>query len=243
MEKILAKDRTHVVETPSITNESAAAISRLAALASLAAAALFLVLLALLHVIKPEFDPSWRFISEYAIGNQGWLMIVAFFALALSCASLGIAIRSEVRTTSGKIGLALLIVVAVTLILAGVFVADPITATKEELTTHGTLHGLAAMMGIPGLPIAAVLISRSLLRNPDWSSARRLVRWTAHLTWISVAFMFGSMFVMLSQTQGKFGPSVLIGWPNRFVVLTYCAWLMAVGWRAFQLSNRRILNA
>ena len=35
---------------------------------SLAAGALFLVLLVVLHILKPEYDPSWRMISEYEIG-------------------------------------------------------------------------------------------------------------------------------------------------------------------------------
>jgi hypothetical protein len=199
---------------------------------------LFLVLLAVLHIVKPEFDPSWRFVSEYAIGNHGWIMVVAFVSLALSCIALIPAIRSHIETTGGKIGLILLLVVAVALIVAGIFVADPITASKDQLTTHGSLHGLAATIGIPGLPVAAVLISRSLLRNNAWSSARLILRLTAHLTWISVLLMFVSMFVMLSQSQGKFGPDVLIGWPNRLVVLSYCAWLMAVSWHSSRLSRK-----
>jgi hypothetical protein len=192
----------------------------------------FLFLLALLHFVKPEFDPSWRFVSEYAIGRHGWIMVVAFIFLAFSCLTSVIAIRSQIETIGGRIGLALLVVVAATLILAGVFVADPITATKDELTAHGAIHGLAATIGIPGLPIAAVLISRSLLRNPAWSSARRSLWFTAHLTWFTVLGMFVSIFVMLGRNQGKFGPEVLIGWPNRLVVLAYCLWLMVVAWQA-----------
>ena len=220
------------------TDTPVSAISQRAACVSFAAAATFLVLLAALHIIKPEFDPSWRFVSEYAIGRNGWIMVLAFLFLALSCFSSMIAIRSQRKTTGGKIGLILLFVVAVALVAAGIFVGDPITASKDELTTHGSLHGLAAMIGIPGLPIAAVLISRSLGRNQAWSSVRRLLLWTAHLTWISVLLMFASMFIMLGQTQGKFGPEVLIGWPNRLVVLAYCVWLMVVGWRASQLSQQ-----
>lgn len=34
---------------------------------------LFMLLLALLHIIKPEIEPTWRFISEYAFGKNGWL--------------------------------------------------------------------------------------------------------------------------------------------------------------------------
>lgn len=237
MQKVLSKDGISLGDTNTTRFKPVTAISQRAAYVSFAAAAIFLVLLAALHIIKPEFDPSWRFVSEYAIGHHGWIMVLAFLFLALSCLASVIAIRSQIKTTGGKIGLVLLLVVAASLIAAGVFVADPITASKGELTTHGNLHGLAAMIGIPGLPIAAVLISRSLVRNQAWSSTRRLLLWTAQLTWISVLAMFVSMFIMLGQTQGKFGPDVLIGWPNRLVVLAYCIWLMVVAWRASKLSH------
>lgn len=214
-------------------------ISEKAGVASVAGAGLFLVLLAALHVIKPEFDPAWRFASEYAIGDYGWIMTVAFICLAISCAAVVVAVRPHVNTIGGRLGLILLVVVAVTLVAAGIFVADPITATSDQLTMHGTLHGVAATIGIPGLPVAAILITRSLVRNPTWLSAKRWLRWIAHLTWISVVVMFASMFIMLSQTQGKFGPEVLIGWPNRLVVLAYCTWLIAVGSHAIKLSRLR----
>src|SRR6185369_7523452 len=52
--------------------------ARLAAIGSLAVA---LIILAL-HAIKPEYQPAWRFISEYAIGPYGWLMKLAFLVWA-----------------------------------------------------------------------------------------------------------------------------------------------------------------
>jgi len=214
------------------------AIPATSARLSLAAAATFLVLVAALHVIKPEFDPSWRFISEYAIGDYGWMMVLAFLSLALSCVTSFIAIRSQIGTAGGKIGLALLLAVAAALATAGIFVMDPITASKDELTTHGNLHGLASMVGIPGLPIAAVLISRSLARNQAWLSARRSLRWTAHLTWITLLLMFATMAVMLPHNDGAFGPDVLIGWPNRLLVGAYSGWLMVVAWHATQLNRQ-----
>jgi hypothetical protein len=48
---------------------SPAAVSPAAARLSFTAAVAFLVLLAILHIIKPDYDPSWRFISEYLIGD------------------------------------------------------------------------------------------------------------------------------------------------------------------------------
>lgn len=130
-----------------------------------------------------------------------------------------------------------LIVVAAALATAGIFAMDPITASKDALTTHGNLHALASMIGIPGLPMAAVLISRSLASDQSWSFARRSLLWAAHLTWISLVLMFAVLGVLLPQNDGKFGPDVLIGWPNRLVVVAYSGWLIVVAWRAAQFAR------
>jgi uncharacterized protein DUF998 len=215
------------------------AISRTAALLSFAAAATFLVLLAALHFIKPELDPSWRMVSEYEIGRYGWMMVLAFLSQAFSCAALFVAIRAQTRTIGGKLGLALLLVSALGMTIAAVFTTDPITASQDELTTHGTLHGLGALLGIPSFPIAATLTSLSLARNRAWSPARRSLLWTVGLVWISLLIFILFMAVMLPQSGGEFGPDVLIGWPNRLFVVANSVWLMAVAWRAAHLSGQR----
>jgi hypothetical protein len=213
--------------------------SRTAARLSFAAAATFLVLLAALHFIKPELDPSWRMVSEYEIGRYGWMMVLGFLSLALSCLTLFVAIRSQIRTTGGKIGLVFLLVSALGMTIAAIFTTDPITASQDELTTHGNLHGVGALLGIPTFPIAATLISLSLARNPAWSSVRRSLLWTAGLTWISLLVFALTVAVMLPQSEGGFGPDVLIGWPNRLNMVANSGWLMVVAWRAALLSRKR----
>jgi hypothetical protein len=96
---------------------------------------------------------------------------------------------------------------------------DPIAASQDELTTHGNLHGLGALLGIPGFPIAAALIGRSLARNQAWSPARRSLLRTAALTRIGLLVFASSVAFLLPQGNGGFGPDVPIGWPNRLLVL------------------------
>lgn len=45
-----------------------------AAILALTASMTTLVCLAGLHVLSPEFDPSWRVVSEYALGRHGWVL-------------------------------------------------------------------------------------------------------------------------------------------------------------------------
>lgn len=212
-------------------------ISRTAARLSLAATATFLVLLSALHFTKPELDPSWHFISEYAIGDYGWIMVLAFLSLAVGYAALFVAIRSQTRTIVGKIGLALLLVSALGLTIAAVFTTDPITASKDAATTEGSLHNLGGTLGI-AMPFAAALIGWRLIRNPAWSSAKRPLLWATGMALVAFLVSFVSVGVMVSQSGGEFGPDVLVGWPNRIEIVSYSAWLMVVAWQAIRVCRQ-----
>jgi len=57
------------MQTTSATT-AVAALSLPTARVSIAAGALTLVLLAALHILSPEFNPSWRMVSEYALDRS-----------------------------------------------------------------------------------------------------------------------------------------------------------------------------
>ncbi len=211
-------------------------ISRAAARLSLATAAIFVVLLVVLHVLKPELDPSWRFVSEYAIGVHGWLMVLAFLSLAVGYLALFVAIRSQARTIAGRIGLGLLLVSAAGLAVAGVFVTDPITTAAGDLTTNGQLHNLGGTLGL-GMPLAAVFVTWTLVRNPAWRSARRSLTVAAAIAVASSIVSAGAIGVMVSANGGTFGPSVLVGWPNRIEVVAHTVWVMVVAGHARRLAR------
>jgi hypothetical protein len=213
-------------------------ISRTAALLSFVSAATFVVLLAALHFIKPELDPSWHFISEYAIGEYGWIMVLAFLSLALGYVSMFVALRSQLRSIAGRIGLALLLVSALGLIIAAIFTTDPITVSENAVTTEGTLHNLGGTLGI-AMPFAAVLIGWKLARNQAWSSARRPLLWATGLALVAFLVSFVSLSVMVSRSGGEFGPDVLVGWPNRIEVAAYSVWLMVVARQAIRVRSQR----
>jgi Protein of unknown function (DUF998) len=212
------------------------AISPTAARLSFAGAATFTLLLAALHLIKSELDPSWHFISEYAIGEYGWIMVLAFLSLALGYASLIFALRSQLQTIAGRVGLALLLVSALGLTIAAIFTTDPITVSKDAATTEGSLHNLGGTLGL-AMPFAAALIGWKLARNPAWSSAKRPLLWATGLALVAFLVSFVSVGVMVSQSGGKFGPDVLVGWPNRIEIVAYSVWLMVVARQAIRVRN------
>ena len=207
---------------------------------SLAASIATLFTLAILHILSPEFAPSWRMVSEYANGNYSWVLSLMFIFWAISSWILALAIWSEVKTTAGKVGLYFLIASGVGEAMAAVF------------DINHSLHGLASLIGIGSLPIAALLISRSLGRTETWSVAKKSLFWTANLTWISVLLM-GITFAILITTFTRVGGDMtsteipttlpdgviaLVGWANRFLIVAYCAWVINVAWQAINLRAK-----
>lgn len=201
---------------------------------------IFILLLSLLHLIEPEIKPTWRFISEYALGKYGWLMVVAFFAWAFAYVFLFFALRRELTTKVGKIGLAMMLVSAFGLLLAGVFTTD--AATAETQTTSGFLHSLGGTLAM-AMPLASLLAGLSLIRKAEWRFARRSILSATIFATFGFLVSAGSLGYLLSQSGGKITPDVWVGLPTRFEILTYCVWLITVSRQTIKINLMRLDNA
>lgn len=206
-----------------------------AARVSLVATATSALALIMLHVVSPELAPSWRMVSEYANGRAPWLLTVVFAGWAVSSVALAIALRPLAATRLGKTGLACLVLAAVGQTMGGLF------------DINHPLHGPAAMIGIPSLCVAAVLLTRALAPRTDIATPPR---WSAHLPWISFALMLGAfaMFIVALQGAGVDmsaqtspmkelppGVSGYVGWANRLLFAATYVWAV--------LISRAVLSA
>jgi len=213
------------------TVKSVNSISESAVRAALASAILFLVLLAALIVLKPEIDPAWRFISEYAIGRLGWMMSLAFLAMAASCVATVIALWSQLGV-GGRIGIVFMLIGALGLTLAALFTTDQITTPLDAQSTSSQIHGLGAILG-DGIPIGATIITLSLIRNKSWRAARGWLIGILAVVWIVYAWLIMSM-----PADGNFGPDVPVGWPSRMLLVSYCLWFIVTAWQALRLRRQ-----
>ncbi|MEQ1612064.1 MAG: DUF998 domain-containing protein [Hyphomicrobiaceae bacterium] len=192
-----------------------------------------LLILALLHVMSPEFRPSWRMVSEYANGRHGWLLAAMFISWALSSWLLAYALYPLAATWPAKLGVLFLVIAGVGEAMAAAF------------DINHPLHMHAAILGMNGLPIAALLIGISFARAGHWGASRRLTLWLSQLPWISVVVMSIAMalfFTGLSRAgivitpdskplaELPAGVMAIGGWANRFLIISYCLWVIAAAW-------------
>ena len=166
-----------------------------AAYVSIGFTAVALLLLAALHVLSPEFAPSWRMISDYANGHYGWVLSLTFVAWALGTWSLATAVAPGCRSTLARVGLAFLVLAGLGQGMAAVF------DINNEVG-----HSVASAFGILGFPIAAMLLSIALTRLPAWREARRVLLVAANLTWISVVLLVVTFTLFVASYSASGGP-------------------------------------
>jgi len=183
----------------------------------------WVAIVVLLHGVKPELDPVDTYISDYAIGDNGWLMGLAFVAVGIG--TLAIAWGLKLSLSPGKrvsLSVVLAGVVGVGFIVAGAFTGDPTDAT--ELTTQGWLHLLGAMMVFPVLVAGAFVLRGVFRRDPEWSRFADRVRW---FPWL----LLGGFFVSFVA-----GPDEVLGITQRLFAACIMAWLGMLAW---QLRSNR----
>ena len=199
-----------------------------------------ILLLAVLHILSPEFSPSWRVISEYAFGHYGWVLSLMFLSSGIGTWALAVAIWSQIHSSGGKAGLWFLLISGTGSAMASVFDV-----------THEIGHGIAGLLGVLGFPLAALLLSMDLRRQETWRPARRALLWIANLSWISVALFAATLAIMtmqMARLQGghlpqhapkSLPPGVLAldGWADRLMVLSDWAWVLVAARRAIQVRR------
>jgi len=181
------------------------------------AAVAWLVIIALLHFIKPGLNPSVRMISEYALAPSGWIMQLAFFLMAASCVALAFAAWALLP----HLGLLLLGTCGVGFAGAGIFVTDP-RCTAKAATKSGLLHNVFSFIVILLFPIMTTVVGAHMAGNTAWASVHAWLPVCSVLAWAGfVAFVGSAVYA------GKYKETPL-GYFQRFMVLTYTTWLAVV---------------
>jgi hypothetical protein len=199
-----------------------------AAYLALGATAVSAAALLLLHGVSAEFAPSWRMVSEYANGRFPWLLTVVFAGWAISSFALAAALRPLSASTLGTIGLLFLILAGIGQTMGGLF------------DINHRWHGPAAMIGIPSLCVAAVLVTIALSRHAGIVAPPT---WSAHLPWISFVLMLGAFALFFSSLKAAgvdmsgqsrplaelpAGVTGYVGWANRLLFAASYLWTVLV---------------
>jgi len=178
-------------------------------------AAYFVIVLIVLHILEPEFDPRFRFMSEYALGDYGWLMTTTFFALGLVPFLTAIGLQNVYESSrSIRIGLGLLVVAAIFIWLAGIF--------RDSIP-----HLLAGVVAFPSMVMAVLLLSWTFRRATGWQT----------IYWLAV-FVGLAMLAMLFLMVADLG---MPGLQQRVFIFLFLLWLSIVAYKSVRLLPNQLV--
>jgi Protein of unknown function (DUF998) len=190
-------------------------------LVSLAGLSVFVAVILALHGLQPNLNPAEHTISEYSLGNYGWLMRAAFFVLGVGTLATAASLRISYGSSGWRrIGLLMLVAMAIGLFLDARFNTDHLRVPE---TFDGTIHSVGTWILALALPGAAFVLGSDFVRN-SISKARLLL--------ILAAAQVGAIVLF------EVSPATLRGWAERLVTVLAVATLGCL-----QILSRRRARA
>jgi hypothetical protein len=159
-----------------------------------------------LHWIQPDLDPAREPVSNFALYERGWLLIVALFSVSAGLVGLAIALRRRSRSVWGP---RLLCISALGFVIGAIF---PITDGFDA-----AMHAVGAALGFGGLLGAMAVLGRAFRRE------RRGLRGLGTLTFV----LFVPAF-LLWLNQGDVDPAGAGTYQRLFIAITF-GWLAIAG--------------
>lgn len=203
--------------TQAASTESAASGTFTGSIA-LGGVAAFAAIVAVLHALEPDFEPTNRFVSEYVLGDWGLLMNAAFFVLATALIALGLGL-GRVLAPSRRVRAIrnLYVISGTTTFISGVFNSNELVDGEVvEMTAAGAIHDLAGFVGFFCMIVATFLLRKAFLRTPGWEHR---AKW--------------ALLVAIANVAGLAGTAAPTDW---FGLAQRCFLVLIVTWSMIQAN-------
>jgi hypothetical protein len=172
-------------------------------------AAYYAIVIAVLHLLEPDYGSRYRFLSEYQWSEHGWLMYSTFFILALAMLTLALTLRTLLLPTwSVCLGVGLLIIGAAGISIAGLFRASRFMtwAVRSVFPAFSWRHLLRVEFS-KIIRLVCVRLAKSPDPNSDVNGIRA-IRSRHLVAGLATAFIYCDVFVV----DGHHRTSVCADW-------------------------------
>ena len=189
----------------------------LASYITLSSIVYYAVAIALLHILRADFNPGYRYLSEYARGPYGALMTSTFFVLGVGSLALLLGLYRSVSSRLYFVpGLASWFTWACAVFLAGIYTSD---LQGTPYTRIGRIHDQMGMIAFTSATVALLLLSLALRWEREWRSV-----WRPAMLLSVVAL---TSFLVLDP----FGQRGLGGLDQRIFLAATLIWMWIIGKR------------
>ena len=181
-----------------------------------------IAILIVLHVLCPEFDPLRQFMSEYAVGEYGWLLTIALGAVVIGCAALTIVLyRAYPPPFRSRIGVICLGIATLASLLVIVPVdMQPLDLRGETLTSNVRIHLVGGFVAVLAVFAAMLAVSLRLRKYDLLTGPYRILLVLAILAPI---FLLAQIFIFDLMLG-------LVGLAQRILVAIIQTWLIVTSY-------------
>src|SRR5678816_4688127 len=149
-------------------SETTARLNAVASYITLSSVVYYASAIVLLHILRTDFDPGYRYLSEYASGPYGALMTSTFFALSAGSLALSLGLWRSVSSKPRFLpGLLVWLIWAGAVFLAGIYTGDLQGMPRTQI---GKIHDQMGMIAFPSATLALPLLSLALRWEKGWRS-------------------------------------------------------------------------
>lgn len=174
--------------------------------------------------LRPDYQPLRMYVSELSLGPRGWIQMVNFIIFGLLLFEFTLAVAAEFQSgIASRGGIAILRILAICYLLSGPFVTDPSGIARNEMTIHGTLHGIFGAIVFSLMPVAPFVFLRRFRKDPIW----QFFQWeTLTLgTIIAAAVILLSAATKIPAAQNLF--IEWLGFIQRAAIVPFMVWIFS----------------
>lgn len=203
---------------------------RLAAWAGIIGPALFVAVFTIEGWLRPGYNALSTYVSALSLGPRGWIQMANFMILGVLLLVFTLGVANEFQTGKASRGGPILLgIIAILFMVSGPLVMDPMGTPLNQVTVHGTVHGLAGAIIFILMPITCFVFLRRFRVDPNW---RSLQGWTLVLGIIVAAAVL--LLTVASKSPGV--QNLFIDWLGliqRTIIVPFMLWvfIFALGLR------------
>ena len=173
-----------------------------------------------------SYDWLRNYVSDLSYFPYGWVQIINFLVIGLCMSVFALGVLRERISTPGSV---LLLIIAAFYFLSGPFVTDPMNTPRDQMTLHGTVHGILGAFVFSLSPIAALVFG---LRFRKTEGYKKLSVWSYTTCGV---MLLAVVFMKISQApESQLYP--FAGLIQRCALLTFYAWVFSFA-LAFRKNN------
>ena len=200
-------------------------VNTIAAYITLSSVIYYATAIILLHILRTDFDPRYRYLSEYVNGPYGSLMSSTFFVLSLGSLALLFGLWRSVSSKFRFVpGMLLWLAWACAVFFAGIYPGD---LQGSPQTRNGEIHNHMGMIAFPCATLALPLLSLPLRWDKGWRSV-----------WASTMLLSLPVIVSFFALD-RLGEMRLAGLAQRVFLGVTLIWMWVMGRQMLAIEKKR----